>query len=75
MLDAGRVCFKKWDIRRCEDICWLKTIFELAGRATVRQDAMSVLQHTKVGFASVKIRAPKKGGYKGSRFEIILRVT
>ena len=47
-LDAGRHCLKKWGFRRCEDICWIKTNKDPARKAsTVRQDANSVLQHTK----------------------------
>lgn len=54
-LDAGRHCLKKWGFRRCEDICWIKTNKEAGRKAAVRQDANSVLQHTKVGGTSAAI--------------------
>lgn len=50
-LDAGRHCLNRWGYRRCEDIVWIKTNNDPDRKYVnaANQEALSVLQHTKVG--------------------------
>lgn len=44
-LDKGRECLKKWNFRRCEDICWIKTNANGSNNKIVEPKAIS--QRTK----------------------------
>jgi N6-adenosine-specific RNA methylase IME4 len=52
-LDAGRHCFERWDFRRIEDICWIKTNKRRDTEpdrkylSAQHQDPHSMLVHTK----------------------------
>jgi mRNA (2'-O-methyladenosine-N6-)-methyltransferase len=50
-LEAGRHCMRRWNFRRSEDICWIKTNKEHPSRkylSNLNQDSKSVLVRTKV---------------------------
>ena len=44
-LDEGRTAFSKWGLRRCEDICWVKTNPGHPGNTKTLEEG-AVLQHT-----------------------------